>query len=348
MSTAEALSPCIVCNRPVSIDCHCRICNGRLHCFCAVPEGLEGHGGIYLCSADCRGSQHTPPTTPKTPPATPKRITVHVGGEQWSIPTNPTSPDPESRCSPPTIQNTTTSPPNRHSSPTIRSRNPPTFQNNTTTSPNRRSSPTTRNRNPPTLQNNTTTSPNRRTSPTARNRNPPTSHNNTTTSPNRRSPSTTRIRNPPTIQNTTTSPPNRRSPRTTQHVIQELPSFPPLLDVRGNANFLPLSEESNNSGGDTGSDGEEPTIVDNSIVETAKFLLSHHPLKKFERLNRWTKHQLCDAQQQDIEPVDTFLRSLCDLPFCFNFYHRRFTSCTCLREISEHFLFEDVAQMLGK
>ncbi len=122
----------------------------------------------------------------------------------------------------------------------------------------------------------------------------------------------------------------------------------PLLDVRGNANFLPLSEESNNSGGDTGSDGEEPPIVDNSIVETAKFLLSHHPLKKFERLNRWTKHQLCDAQQQDIEPVDTFLRSLCDLPFCFNFYHRRFTSCTCLRKISEHFLFEDVAQMLGK
>ncbi len=57
---------------------------------------------------------------------------------------------------------------------------------------------------------------------------------------------------------------------------------------------------------------------------------------------------MCDAQQQDVEPVETFLRSLCELPYCFNWYHHRFTSCACLREISEHFLFEDVAQMLGK
>jgi hypothetical protein len=209
MSTTEALAPCIICNQPVSIDCHCRICNGWLHCFCAVPEGLEGHGCIYLCSADCRGSRRTPPTTPK-------RITVHVGGVQWSTPTTTTSPDQGSWHSP----------------------------------------PTTRNCSPPTIQ-------------------------NTTTSPNRLSPPTTQNHDPPTIQNTTTSP-NRHSPCTTQHVIQELPSLPPLLDERGNANFLHHSEESNNSGGDTGSDGEEPTVVDNSIVETAKFLLSHHPLKKFE------------------------------------------------------------------
>ena len=66
MSVTVALASCVVCNHPVSADCRCRVCNGRLHCFCAVPEGLEGHGGVYLCSADCqlRGVEHPPTLTP--------------------------------------------------------------------------------------------------------------------------------------------------------------------------------------------------------------------------------------------------------------------------------------------
>jgi len=45
---------CVVCNQFVSGDCRCRSCNRRLHCFCAVDEGFEGHGAHYLCSVLCR------------------------------------------------------------------------------------------------------------------------------------------------------------------------------------------------------------------------------------------------------------------------------------------------------
>lgn len=223
MLSTAVLAPCIVCNRPVSIDCRCRICNGRLHCFCAVPEGKEGHGGFYLCSADCQVGQRNPPSTPT-------RINVHVGGEVFRSPIPATNLDDST-------------------------------------------------------------------------------------------------------------------------IINELPPAPPLLDDRGNANFLCYGDESNyseeNSGSDSGSDGGVPQLIDKSVVATAKSLLSNHPLKKFERLKRWTKAQLLAARQQDVEPVETFLRNICDLPYCFNFYHCRFSSCTCLTPISQHFLFEDVAEMLG-
>jgi hypothetical protein len=56
MSLTTNLSPCIVCGNNVSRDCRCRLCDVRLHVFCAVPEGLEGHGAKYLCSVDCHGS----------------------------------------------------------------------------------------------------------------------------------------------------------------------------------------------------------------------------------------------------------------------------------------------------
>jgi hypothetical protein len=52
-SNNTTLQPCIVCNNPVSADCRCRVCGGPLHCFCALPEGLEGHGAKYRCSAAC-------------------------------------------------------------------------------------------------------------------------------------------------------------------------------------------------------------------------------------------------------------------------------------------------------
>ncbi len=56
MPPTNHLSPCVVCGDNVSPDCRCRICDRRLHVFCAVPEGLEGHGAKYLCSADCCGT----------------------------------------------------------------------------------------------------------------------------------------------------------------------------------------------------------------------------------------------------------------------------------------------------
>ena len=61
-----AISSCVVCRQAVSGDCRCRICDSPLHCFCAVEEGLEGHGAIYLCVADCEQGRvnEVPPHTP--------------------------------------------------------------------------------------------------------------------------------------------------------------------------------------------------------------------------------------------------------------------------------------------
>jgi hypothetical protein len=55
MDSTSNLSPCVVCGNNVTADCRCRLCDGRLHSFCGVAEGLEGHGPKYLCSADCCG-----------------------------------------------------------------------------------------------------------------------------------------------------------------------------------------------------------------------------------------------------------------------------------------------------
>lgn len=54
MDPTSNLAPCIVCGNNVTADCRCRCCDGRLHAFCGVPEGLEGHGPKYLCSVDCQ------------------------------------------------------------------------------------------------------------------------------------------------------------------------------------------------------------------------------------------------------------------------------------------------------
>ncbi len=55
-----AVGCCVVCNRAVSGDCRCRVCDGRLHCFCAVQEGHEGHGAVYLCVLDCHNNEGSP------------------------------------------------------------------------------------------------------------------------------------------------------------------------------------------------------------------------------------------------------------------------------------------------
>jgi len=51
--SSPSLAPCKVCNGNVSSDCKCCICGCHLHCFCAIDEGLEGHGVFYLCSLAC-------------------------------------------------------------------------------------------------------------------------------------------------------------------------------------------------------------------------------------------------------------------------------------------------------
>lgn len=81
MISAVPLEDCVVCSRPVSADCRCRICNRRLHCFCAVPEGLEGHGCIYLCSVDCQRS-----SVVRSPTRIPNNLVVTVGGERYRSP----------------------------------------------------------------------------------------------------------------------------------------------------------------------------------------------------------------------------------------------------------------------
>jgi hypothetical protein len=57
-STSEnpsELAPCVICNLATSNDYRCRVCGQRVHHFCAVPEGKEGHGNQYLCSILCIG-----------------------------------------------------------------------------------------------------------------------------------------------------------------------------------------------------------------------------------------------------------------------------------------------------
>jgi hypothetical protein len=59
-----------------------------LHCFCPVPEGLEGHGCIYLCSVDCQHSSvvQTPTCIPNTLVVTVGGVVVTVGGEHYRSP----------------------------------------------------------------------------------------------------------------------------------------------------------------------------------------------------------------------------------------------------------------------
>jgi hypothetical protein len=104
-----------------------------------------------------------------------------------------------------------------------------------------------------------------------------------------------------------------------------------LLDDRGNANFLRDGNESNNSEENSGSDGGVTLLIDESVIATAKSLLSNHRLKRFEWLKRWTKAQLLAAQQQDVEPIETSLVNICNLPYSFHFYHCRFMSCTLIK-----------------
>ena len=46
---------CIICKQPTSADYNCQRCRRRLHHFCAVDEGFEGHGAKYLCNIGCTG-----------------------------------------------------------------------------------------------------------------------------------------------------------------------------------------------------------------------------------------------------------------------------------------------------
>jgi hypothetical protein len=55
----SGLAPCVICNEVTSNDYRCRRCGHRVHHFCAVPEGKEGHGNHYLCSMFCLGEPVT-------------------------------------------------------------------------------------------------------------------------------------------------------------------------------------------------------------------------------------------------------------------------------------------------
>jgi hypothetical protein len=75
----DKLAPCVICKSQVSNDCRCRQCDGRLHCFCAVDEGLEGHGQIYLCTQCHKGDKIPNTVHPTTSP-----VVDHTSQEKQS------------------------------------------------------------------------------------------------------------------------------------------------------------------------------------------------------------------------------------------------------------------------
>ncbi|MFN9979340.1 MAG: hypothetical protein ACK53Y_05480, partial [bacterium] len=84
------LAPCCVCGDPVSPDRRCRFCDARLHHFCAVDEGLEGHGAFYLCPM-CGDDGMSPAISDRIPDAT---VTIRGDGlAPCCVCGDPVSPD---------------------------------------------------------------------------------------------------------------------------------------------------------------------------------------------------------------------------------------------------------------